>query len=200
MEYLDIYNENHEHIGQELRSVVHEKGLWHNTVHCWLYDKEGNIYFQIRKDEEKLYTTSSGHVDAGEDLLDAVLREVKEEIGLDVNKDKLEKIGVARWQSNSIKKGKPFIDNAFANVYLLKIELDKCNFVFQEDEVLGLAKLKASDVFNLFKRNVKEINAKMLIGSTRKEQKVTEQDFLMDTDIFMDKYGFVLETIVEKVK
>ncbi len=39
MEYIDIYDEADQYMGQEERSVVHNKGLWHHTVHCWLYDK-----------------------------------------------------------------------------------------------------------------------------------------------------------------
>lgn len=52
MEYLDTYDENKNYIGTFSRKEVHEKALWHNTVHCWLYDKIGNIYFQIRSDEK----------------------------------------------------------------------------------------------------------------------------------------------------
>ncbi|MCI8394627.1 MAG: hypothetical protein HFH86_04030 [Bacilli bacterium] len=33
-----------------------------------LYVKDGNVYFQIRKDEQKLYTTASGHIKAGETI------------------------------------------------------------------------------------------------------------------------------------
>ena len=44
MEYLDIYDENGKFLGSEERSKVHKEALWHNTVHCWLYDKEGNVY------------------------------------------------------------------------------------------------------------------------------------------------------------
>ena len=39
---LDYYNENGEYIGYKSREDVHREGLWHKTVHCWLYDKEGN--------------------------------------------------------------------------------------------------------------------------------------------------------------
>ena len=39
MEKLDIYDEKGNFIGTEERNVVHEKGLWHKTVHCWLYDR-----------------------------------------------------------------------------------------------------------------------------------------------------------------
>ena len=48
MELLDIYDEKGNLIGTEDRKIVHEKGLWHKTVHCWLYDDKGNIFFQIR--------------------------------------------------------------------------------------------------------------------------------------------------------
>ena len=85
MEYLDIYDENGNFLGKEDRKIVHRDALWHNTVHCWLFDKEGNIYFQIRKDKKKLYTTASGHVKAGETIKEAFGREIKEEIGYAVN-------------------------------------------------------------------------------------------------------------------
>ena len=55
IEYLDIYDESGSFLGKEKRDIVHKDALWHKTVHCWLYDSNGNIYFQIRKDEEKLY-------------------------------------------------------------------------------------------------------------------------------------------------
>ena len=52
MEKLDIYDEYMNYIGEEDRDVVHEKGLWHKTVHCWLYDESGNIYFQNKAVED----------------------------------------------------------------------------------------------------------------------------------------------------
>ena len=61
MEYLDIYDEK-KFLGSEKRSIVHKMGYWHKTIHCWLYDNKGSVYFQIRKDKNKLYTTASGHV------------------------------------------------------------------------------------------------------------------------------------------
>ena len=48
MEYLDVYDEEQNFIRREKRNIVHRDALWHKTVHCWLYDSDGNIYFQIR--------------------------------------------------------------------------------------------------------------------------------------------------------
>ena len=85
---MDVYDENKNFVGSYPKKYVHENALWHNTVHCWLYDKDGNIYFQLRKDEGKMYTTASGHVLSGEEVKEAFGREVKEEIGIDVLYDK----------------------------------------------------------------------------------------------------------------
>ena len=60
MEYLDIYDENQNYLGRETRDIVHRDALWHKTVHFWLYDKSGNVYFQIRTDSKTFYTTASG--------------------------------------------------------------------------------------------------------------------------------------------
>ena len=78
MEYLDYYDEKQNYLGRETRKNIHENALWHKTVHCWLYDEEGNVYFQIRKDENKFYTTASGHVVAGEDVKEAFVTKLDE--------------------------------------------------------------------------------------------------------------------------
>ena len=77
MELLDIYDEEGNHLGTEDRKVVHRDALWHKTVHAWLYDKEGNVYFQIRADEGTLYTTASGHLQAGDTVEDALKPDYK---------------------------------------------------------------------------------------------------------------------------
>ena len=84
MELLDYYDSTGKHIGVETREKIHSDGLWHQVVHCWIYDADGNIYFQLRADNKKMFTTASGHVAAGESLKEAFSRETKEEIGIDV--------------------------------------------------------------------------------------------------------------------
>ena len=115
MELLDIYDENGNLIGTEDRKIVHEKGLWHKTVHCWLYDDKGNIFFQIRKEEKTFYTTASGHVSSGETLKEAFGREIKEEIGIDIDYNNAELIEVVNFKLDKVKKdGSVFIDRALS--------------------------------------------------------------------------------------
>ena len=85
MEYIEAYDEEKNYLGKFSRDEVHARGLWHNTVHCWLYNKKGDIYFQIRKDAGKYYTKASGHVLAGEFGYQSIIREIKEELGININ-------------------------------------------------------------------------------------------------------------------
>lgn len=87
MEYLDIYDEFRNFLGTRPRDEVHRDALWHNNIHCWLYDKLGNVYFQIRSNSKKFYTTASGHVLSKETLEEAFSREIKEELGIFIDKN-----------------------------------------------------------------------------------------------------------------
>ena len=89
-EMLDFYDKDMKFIGVESRENVHKNGLWHKTVHCWLYDENGNIYFQIRTDTGTLYTTASGHIQSGESIDDALKREIMEEVGMPIDITKKE--------------------------------------------------------------------------------------------------------------
>ncbi len=200
MEYLDAFNDTKEFIGVFSRDEVHERGLWHNTVHCWLYDKEGNIYFQIRSDAHKLYTTASGHVLSGETKNAAFGREVKEEIGIDVDYDKAELLETVIWQMDSTKNGKLIKDRAFANIYLLAIENDKYDFSFTDGEVIGLAKLKARDVLDLFNNKTDSIIGFIIKNNNERNLKeITLNDFLlMSGETYLGKYGHVVEAITRK--
>ena len=200
MEYLDVYNEQHEMIGTYSREEVHEKGMWHNTIHCWLYDKESNVYFQIRSDANKLYTTASGHVQAGETLNIAFGREVKEEIGIDVNYEKAELLDVVTWQMDKEKNGKIIKDRAFANVYLLSIADNNLEFNFVDHEVIGIAKINAAETLKMFEGKIKEIDGVIITNNNKRSSRTfTKDDFLlMPGENLLGKYGYILEAIKRK--
>ena len=203
-DYLDIYDDELMPIGKELRSIVHEKGLWHRTVHCWLYDDEGNVYFQIRKDSDKFYTTASGHVDAGETLKEAFCREVKEEIGLDLGCQRAELIKIVVWKMDKEKSdGTKFKDRAFAHVNILKFSCDDINkFSFEPEEVSGIVKVNAKEALKLFKEGKGSIPATIITtknGRNEEEQKeVNISDFLvMKNETADEKYSWILEKIIK---
>jgi isopentenyldiphosphate isomerase len=200
MEYLDVYNENHEMIGTYPRDEVHEKGMWHNTIHCWLYDNDGNAYFQVRSDSNKLYTTASGHVQAGETLKEAFGREVSEEIGIDVLYEKAELLNVVTWKMDKEKNGKLIKDRAFANVYLLKLDNTNLKFDFSNHEVCGLAIINANETLEMFEEKISSVNGTFINNKNEKVERdfINEDFLLMPGETLIQKYGDILNAIKGK--
>ena len=86
-EIFDVVNEHDEVIGRAPRQEVHARGLRHRAVHVLVFNAPGEVFLQKRsllKDtaKGKWDSSSSGHVDTGEDYDTCAVREVREEIGL----------------------------------------------------------------------------------------------------------------------
>jgi isopentenyldiphosphate isomerase len=86
-EIFDVVNERDEVIDRKPRSEVHRLGLLHRAVHVLVYNSQGQIFLQkrsMKKDRQPGVwdSSSSGHVDSGEDYDATAMREVWEEIGL----------------------------------------------------------------------------------------------------------------------
>ena len=87
VEMLDIVDAHNRVIGCAPRREVHRLGLRHRAVHMLIQDAEGRIYLQRRAphkdvDPDLWDTSAAGHVDRGEDYLDAARRELHEELAL----------------------------------------------------------------------------------------------------------------------
>ena len=59
------------------------------TVLCLITDGDRMLLQNRIKNDWKGYTLPGGHVEAGESFVDAVIREMKEETGLDVKNPRL---------------------------------------------------------------------------------------------------------------
>ena len=200
MELLDIYDEKGNYIGTEDRKIVHQKALWHKTVHCWLYDKNGNVYFQIRKDEKTFYTTASGHVSAGETLKEAFGREIYEEIGIKLDYEKAELIEVVNFKMDRENKdGSIFKDRAFANVFGYLIN-DSVTFKMDPNEVIGVVKVNAKETLDLFKKETGKINGEIIhLDNTAEKRLVDFNEFLVNKgETALEKYGNILKFVINK--
>ena len=86
-EWFDVVNERDEVVGRATRREVHATGLWHRAVHILVFDARNQIFLQRRSMLKDLSpglwdSSCSGHLDAGEDYDAAAVRELGEEIGV----------------------------------------------------------------------------------------------------------------------
>lgn len=88
-ELLPLVDEAGRVIGRVTRGECHDGSkLLHPVVHLHVFDAAGRLYLQQRplwKDIQpgKWDTAVGGHVDYGEDIADALRREVREELGIE---------------------------------------------------------------------------------------------------------------------
>lgn len=158
-EVLKIFDENKNEIGIADRDEVHKKGYWHETFHCWFVEKNDDIdyiYFQKRSNEKKdfpnlLDITAAGHIMSNETVYEGI-REVKEELGIDVKMKDLISLGVIE---DSIVTNS-FVDREFANVFLYHKE-DTDHFNIQIEEVSGIVKTEFYHFYDLCLGKKKEI-------------------------------------------
>ena len=138
MEYFDILDENGNKTGiTKLRNEVHRDGDWHKAVHIWIINNKKEILLQRRcatKDSNPnmLDISCAGHLTAGDNSLDGAIRELKEELNLDVNKEDLEFIKTIK---RSSKYSEIFINNEFDDVYILRTNKTIEDMKYQEDEI-----------------------------------------------------------------
>ena len=95
VEMLDVLNERGEFTGEvATREECHKKGLWHRAVYAIIIDSDGNVLLQKRSKEKKLWpdlwdVTTGGHVNSGEFGRQALIRETKEELGIDIEDNEI---------------------------------------------------------------------------------------------------------------
>ena len=96
-ELLDVIDKNNIVVRQALKSAVHEQGLLHRMSAVLLKRADGRYLIptasNLKADAGGLFHSTAGHVDAGESYLDAAVRELQEEVGIVLPKDKLTSLG-----------------------------------------------------------------------------------------------------------
>ena len=144
MEQLDIVDEKGNPTGETVpREVAHREGIRHRTAHVWIFRRRGDtvqVLLQKRSDNKDsdpgCYDISSaGHIPAGSDYIPSAVRELKEELGVDIHGSELIYCGQRRVRFEKEFHGSMFRDNQISNVYALWLDREKPDFTLQEEEV-----------------------------------------------------------------
>ena len=94
MELIEIVDENGNFTGQVMdKEEAHDKNLLHNEVGIFIINDDGKVLLQKRSANKRFspnkWGLCAGHVEANESLENAALREIKEEVGLDITSKEL---------------------------------------------------------------------------------------------------------------
>ena len=161
-EFLDVLNEKGEYIGKvETREKCHKEGLWHKAVVVFIINSKGQVLLQKRSANKKLWPnmwdiTAGGHVLAGEFGFESIIRECKEEIGIELDKKDITFIGATT--SSNLKDD--IVNNHYNEYYIANKELDETKLKLQEEEVSEVKWFDKSEIIKRINNNYNEITDK----------------------------------------
>ena len=119
-------------------------GEYEQVTHLWILNDNGEFLMQKRSMSKRTlpgkWSVTGGAVDSGESSVNGMYRECKEEIGVDLNPNKVELM-------LSIKRKHVFID-----VYLDRENFDLNDFKLQKEEVDKVEWLNRSEIRSLIEK------------------------------------------------
>lgn len=144
MEYLDIRDEDGQITGCiKERKQVHQDGDLHGTSHVWIIRKSEQkiqLLLQKRSANKDAFPgcydiSSAGHVPAGEDFIESAIRELKEELGIEIKEEELQFLDAFKFEKKKMFYGQPFHNYEYSKVYILWKDIEPEEMVLQQEEV-----------------------------------------------------------------
>lgn len=154
MELWDIYDSNKERTGRTMKrnDWCLKEGEYHLTVLGVIKRTDGKFLITQRAMTKAWapgwWEVSGGAAMAGEDSKDAVVREIREETGLDVSDS--EGGYLFTYQRENIKEG----DNYFVDVYRFVLDFDEGDVKNQEKETIGYQLATLDEIKQLAKEGI----------------------------------------------
>lgn len=161
-ELFDVLDEKGQFTGRiESRDKCHKEGLWHKAVVVFIINSKNQVLLQKRSNNKKLWPnmwdiTAGGHVLTGEFGFQAIIRETKEELGIELNREEIIFLGSSL--SSNIKKD--IINNHFNEYYVVNKDIDETKLCLQEDEVSEVKWIDSDDIIKKIKNNYDGITNK----------------------------------------
>lgn len=153
MEYFDVLHPDGTPTGHSKpRDEVHRDGDWHRTVHAWILNPRRELLIQKRAPNKEsnpdLWDVSAaGHLSAGETSIQAVVKEVQEELGVQLSESDFQYLFTVAQQA--LSETGTFLDNEFQDVYLITADFPLSAFSVQAEEVSELRYIPLNDLQQL---------------------------------------------------
>ncbi len=156
MELIDILDENGIKTGNTSTiKELHKSGKWHKVVGIIIYDFNKKLLMQQRalneiSDPGKWDISAAGHVNSGETEIEAVKRELSEEIGLNLKENQIELFMSYKKEVNNKTVNKKHLED----IYIAQIDAESINeFTIQNEEVEQVKWFSINELKELIQNN-----------------------------------------------
>lgn len=144
MEKRDLYDINKNLTGKTYyKGELIPEGSYGIVVVIFIQNSEGKFLIQKRSERKNgLYASTGGHPKSGENSIEGIMTEVKEEIGITLNKEEIE-----LFFSGRSDEGRMFWDD-----YYIKMDIeDISKLQLQEEEVSEVSWKTEEEIRNLMR-------------------------------------------------
>lgn len=144
MELLDLYDEDGKKLGSTIKRGEKPKNGYVMLSIVFIKNSHEKYLIQKTSDEKgSKYSSTVGHVTHNEDGISTIIRELKEELGLNIVDDELQNIALAKHP-----KGPCII-----NLYLINKDIDINTLKLQTEEVESVMWMSNNEIISLIKED-----------------------------------------------
>lgn len=144
LEKRDLYDKDRKLTGKTIyKGEGIPEGSYINVVLVFIQNSEGKFLIQKRSERKNgLYATTGGHPKSGEDSLQGIVTEVKEEIGIYLNPEDLQLYYGGRSDEERVFWDDYYVKMDIPNIENLKLQEEEVASVywFTKDEIIDLMK------------------------------------------------------------
>jgi isopentenyldiphosphate isomerase len=196
-ELVDVFDELGRHRGVLDRSVAHAEGWWHQVFHLLIVARRpagASVILQRRASAKSTFPglldlSATGHLAAGERPIDG-LRELREELGIELDPESLVRLGVRRLVDETVEG----TNREFCNVYLALDHRALSDYQPDPAEVDGVVELEIASALDLFHGRADEVDAVMaVVGGGLDAMRIGVVDFVPEApldDLEASSWGY----------
>ena len=151
-EQLDVVDATGRVLGVDERVAIHRDGAWHQVVHCLVVrtSAPARVVLQVRTSATATYPgrldlSATGHLQAGEAPVDGMVREIAEELGIEIASAQLVSLG-ARLLADDHGEIR---NRELMHVFLLPDDRPLDEFGLDPEHVGGLVEIAAADLLRV---------------------------------------------------
>lgn len=139
MELIDVYNSKGEITGKVVERHTKDEDFGKDehigVAIIYIENSKGEFLMQLTsKEKGNIYSATGGHIDHGETPYETIVREVKEEIGLDISNE------------NVVSLGHICVDFPVRFIFYLKKDIDINDLTLDKNEVESMHYLTKEDL------------------------------------------------------